>query len=168
MMFYEERCIDGVWYWRGTPDGEWNEFTLTDLRTKLAAETKRADDAEAEVPGWVKSFEVYHDAEMRARKLWQEAHNEPTVWPDKARMTIWLLERAQAAEAQRGRLAELLRECVPSVLVHRSKGADIAKYAASSSGKDPKISKAIFDELVAPLDELHTRIDAALAEMEGK
>jgi hypothetical protein len=36
-MFYEERCIEGRWYWRGTPNGEWNLMGVDQLAQKLAA-----------------------------------------------------------------------------------------------------------------------------------
>ena len=26
-MYYDEKPIDGIWHWRGTPDGEWRPMT---------------------------------------------------------------------------------------------------------------------------------------------
>jgi len=34
-VYYEEKCVDGVWYWRGTPTGEWNKFSYLALQEKL-------------------------------------------------------------------------------------------------------------------------------------
>ena len=99
-MFYEEKCVNGMWYWRGTPDGEWNEFTVSDLRNKLSEETKRADDA----------------------------------------------------EAQRDKLAELLREAREWVGV----GLDCCDDGNWVEGA------------FATVERIEERIDAALAEMEGK
>lgn len=36
-MYYEEKYDNGVWYWRGTPDGEWIEMGARMLSEKLAA-----------------------------------------------------------------------------------------------------------------------------------
>lgn len=37
-MFHEEAVILGVLCWRGTPDGEWIEFTAHQLTRKLLEE----------------------------------------------------------------------------------------------------------------------------------
>lgn len=37
-MYYEEEFIDGVWYWRSTPDGEWS--------------VKKLQMAKADEPKW--------------------------------------------------------------------------------------------------------------------
>lgn len=34
-MFYEEKCTEGCWYWRRTPDGEWLKFSYLALQNKL-------------------------------------------------------------------------------------------------------------------------------------
>lgn len=36
-MYYEEKFIDGIWYWRGTPDGEW---TVKKVQMSKADEEK--------------------------------------------------------------------------------------------------------------------------------
>ena len=33
-MHYEEKCENGHWYWRGTPDGAWLPFTVEMLEQK--------------------------------------------------------------------------------------------------------------------------------------
>ncbi len=30
-MYYEEKIIDGIMHWRGTPDGEFKPYTLKEL-----------------------------------------------------------------------------------------------------------------------------------------
>jgi hypothetical protein len=37
-VFYEEKLIDGVWYWRTSPDGEWILFTQEKYIAKLERE----------------------------------------------------------------------------------------------------------------------------------
>lgn len=40
-MYYEERVIDGVLHWRGTPDGPWQKMTDEQLTQKLEEERAR-------------------------------------------------------------------------------------------------------------------------------
>lgn len=49
VMFYEEKCVNGMWYWRGTPDGDWIAFNKDDLQIKIADNEKRADARIAEL-----------------------------------------------------------------------------------------------------------------------
>jgi hypothetical protein len=37
-MFHEEKVINGVLCWRGTPNGEWIPFTMEQLTRKLIEE----------------------------------------------------------------------------------------------------------------------------------
>ena len=40
------------------------------------------------------SFDLRWNADMRARKLWQEAHpGNDLVWPDHADLCVWLMEQ---------------------------------------------------------------------------
>ena len=51
-MYYEEKCEHGVWYFRGTPDGEWREFSKQMLQEKifdLTKDGKRLRDEVAEL-----------------------------------------------------------------------------------------------------------------------
>jgi hypothetical protein len=54
-MFHEEKLILGVLCWRGTPNGEWTEYTAHQLSRKLAELKKERDAAmaalEAEMQG---------------------------------------------------------------------------------------------------------------------
>jgi len=34
-MYYEEKCEDGSWFWRGTPDGKWERLSYLMLEEKL-------------------------------------------------------------------------------------------------------------------------------------
>jgi hypothetical protein len=36
-MYYEERIVDGVLSWRGSPDGEWQQFSKVELTAMLDA-----------------------------------------------------------------------------------------------------------------------------------
>lgn len=46
-MYYEERKINGVWMWRGTPNGPWHTFTdgvrRQKMRDDLLAMAERAN-----------------------------------------------------------------------------------------------------------------------------
>jgi hypothetical protein len=46
-MYHEEKVINGVLCWRGTPDGEWKQYTAEALTIALTAERSRAKDLEA-------------------------------------------------------------------------------------------------------------------------
>lgn len=55
---------------------------------------------ETEIVEQQKSFDLYHAAEMRAIKYWQEQHPESEhVWPDKTKMSVWLMDRIEQLEA---------------------------------------------------------------------
>ena len=41
-MYHEEAVINGVLCWRGTPDGEWQKYTLEALTIALTAERGRS------------------------------------------------------------------------------------------------------------------------------
>lgn len=45
-MYYEEKQIDGVWYWRGAPDDDWTPFNATKLYQKLAQKDARIAEME--------------------------------------------------------------------------------------------------------------------------
>lgn len=45
-MYHEEKVIDGVLCWRGTPDGKWTQYTAEALTIALTAERARAKDLE--------------------------------------------------------------------------------------------------------------------------
>lgn len=52
-MFYEEVEMDGLWYWRGTPDGKWIPFGPEQYATKIRdlqqqlAEKRQAESEDA-------------------------------------------------------------------------------------------------------------------------
>lgn len=46
-MYHEEKVIDGVLCWRGTPDGEWVQYSLESLTIALTSERSRSKDLEA-------------------------------------------------------------------------------------------------------------------------
>lgn len=45
-MYHEEQVINGVLCWRGTPDGEWTQYTIEALTIALTAERTRAKELE--------------------------------------------------------------------------------------------------------------------------
>ena len=42
-MYHEEKVINGVLRWRGTSDGEWEQYTLEALTTALTSERSRGE-----------------------------------------------------------------------------------------------------------------------------
>ena len=55
-------------------------------------------ELEAEVKEYQQSFDLQYDASMRGIKMWQEATGRDMVWPDKAELTAWLIERLDEKE----------------------------------------------------------------------
>jgi hypothetical protein len=53
---------------------------ITELRMELAEHDAR--------------FELCHKRTLEADKLWQQAHNQPNVWPDLGELIEWLMKRA--------------------------------------------------------------------------
>ena len=39
-MYHEDKCVDGVWWWRGLPDGEWLLMSPDMLERKLMELTR--------------------------------------------------------------------------------------------------------------------------------
>lgn len=73
----------------------------------VALEWLLAEHAEHEA-----SFELYYKAEMRAIEMWHAKGGDPKVWPDKAKMTVWLLEENARLRSLADELAAALREMV--------------------------------------------------------
>ena len=44
-------------------------------------------------------FDLCHNADMRAIKMWQKATGRSRVWPDQTRLVVWLLDKLDEAEA---------------------------------------------------------------------
>jgi hypothetical protein len=53
------------------------------------------NEAKTELAELESLFELQHKRSLEAMKLWQDAHNEPDVWPDLGKLLTWLLERGQ-------------------------------------------------------------------------
>lgn len=80
------------------PDGQ------SDHTTELGMDAADALEAMAgEVASLQNTFDLMWKADQRAIKLWQEATGKDHIWPDRTKTTLWLLERAEAAEAERDR-----------------------------------------------------------------
>ncbi len=65
---------------------------ITNLCRELETELAEAKTELAELESL---FELQHKRSLEAMKLWQDAHNEPDVWPDLGKLLTWLLERGQ-------------------------------------------------------------------------
>lgn len=63
---------------------------------KWTAAEKRAEKAGALVVDQQATFDLMWAADQRAIKQWQEATGQDHIWPDRAKLTTWLLERADA------------------------------------------------------------------------
>jgi hypothetical protein len=50
-MYHEERVIDGVLCWRGTPDGEWTEYTAKELTAMVQGLRQTVFKIEAALEG---------------------------------------------------------------------------------------------------------------------
>lgn len=87
----------------------------------LLMDARHALEAMAgEVASLQNTFDLMWKADQRAIKLWQEATGKDHIWPDKTKTTLWLLERAEAAEAERDRLKAAL---VPFAKLETWRGA---------------------------------------------
>lgn len=70
---------------------------LSAIRQQLAEATAERDELQA-------TFGLQWKADMRAIKLWQEAHPErKNIWPDRCNMVTWLMEQMDAADRARER-----------------------------------------------------------------
>ena len=115
------------------------DFTLIERlhafgHTARAVLTKADNDLIGEtvekLNDWEKSFDLYHAAEMRAIKMWHDAGGDSMTWPDKAKLTVWLLEQLDAA-AQTDRDLLLQVNADQIALVLQEQGfAERAAYVA--------------------------------------
>ena len=55
-------------------------------------------EAAGDLDDYDRSFDMYDQGEKRALAMWHELGGEELVWPDKAKMTIWLLSMVPTAE----------------------------------------------------------------------
>lgn len=60
-----------------------------------------ADNAtlQAELAERVASFEMRHESDMRAIKLWQEATGKELIWPNHADLCVWLMQELTTLRA---------------------------------------------------------------------
>ncbi len=79
---------------RATPVS--NDLRLADGREPDAwFLLRRLDEARAENADTQRTFDLMWKADQRAIKAWQDANpGNEMVWPDRAKLTTWLLERA--------------------------------------------------------------------------
>jgi hypothetical protein len=79
----------------------------TEVRATIAALRERVEKAEAENADLQVAFDLQWAADQRARELWCAAHpGNDLVWPDRARLVLWLIERAEACERDRDKAIE--------------------------------------------------------------
>lgn len=86
-----------------------NENTVIRLNLKLTEAEARAEAAEANAAELQGTFDLMWAADQRAIKQWQAATGKDSVWPDRAALTTWLLERVEAAEARNKELEQAPR-----------------------------------------------------------
>lgn len=48
-MYFEEKLIDGWWYFRGTPDGDWRRMTAEQLNSRLTDYRREVEKLRVEV-----------------------------------------------------------------------------------------------------------------------
>lgn len=81
--------LDGALYSYGTlPRNEGQEKGVLDAISALIKDNEE----------WGKSFELYHDAQMRGTKLWQDATGRYDTLPDTTFLVNWLLEELEKAK----------------------------------------------------------------------
>lgn len=68
-MFYEEKCERGKWFWRGTPDGEWQEFSRDNMYAKLTEVTELFSQAK-------------RDAQMECENVNRQAERHQRVYAE--------------------------------------------------------------------------------------
>ena len=96
------------YYHPATPVGR--VFRVARLLVERELESIRADKAEAKLAEMQAEFDLRWKADMRAIEQWKEAHLVSSVWPDHADMVVWLLARADKAEAGLAELGRMLNE----------------------------------------------------------
>jgi len=75
---------------------------------------------------WGKSFEIYHDAQMRGIGMWQAKTGRVDTWPDTAYLTSWLIEELDRANGGHVWVAipqlKLSQTCSKCGIIKRSDG----------------------------------------------
>ena len=72
------------------------------------------------IKGLEVTLDLIHDADMRAIKLWQEAHpDKGNMWPDQAMMVCWLMERVKDLESDNYQYLNIIQAndlmgCIPT------------------------------------------------------
>lgn len=60
---------------------------------------RMAHEMRAEIDYFQTLIDLQHKRTVEANKLWQQAHNQPDVWPDLGKLVEWLLLRLKNQEA---------------------------------------------------------------------
>ena len=72
------------------------------------------------IKGLEVTLDLIHDADMRAIKMWQEAHpDKENMWPDQAMMVCWLMERVKDLESDNYQYLNIIQAndlmgCIPT------------------------------------------------------
>lgn len=79
------------------------DFCAVGPKSKSEIRRRITDYAEAvaqqELEELNSTFDLMWEADMRAIMIWQKANpGNELVWPDRSKLTLWLIERAEAAE----------------------------------------------------------------------
>lgn len=85
---------------------------------------RMAHEMRAEIDYFQTLIDLQHKRTVEADKLWQQAHNQPNVWPDLGMLVEWLMKRADKKFS-----AENVRQ-------HSAKLLDVMKEFAPEAGKE--------------------------------
>lgn len=109
-LLRQQKSYDELWNSHYRELEKWEAQTLEvkraaaeelDQHARSIADLKqRIETMEREVLDLQKSVELRDDADHRAIKMWQEANpGNDHVWPDSAKLTVWLMERIVELES---------------------------------------------------------------------
>lgn len=138
-------------------DSELDE-NVRDLVRQLV---QRNEELTSEVKEYTTVFDFSWNADRRAQRMWEEAHpDQPLVWPDKADMIVWLLERDFQSRKELAIEKQRNKEFRDSVLeeltkifehVHDSQDKDdVSQLIKKCEYIDKKSDDSIFETMEYP------------------
>ena len=96
-MFYEEKMIDGVLHWRGTPTGDWQPVSPRELAEKIDILRTRLAESEARAVADARRLDWLSDR-MRTTDLWNLVYPHTPATPAGVRAAIDAAIQTQEAE----------------------------------------------------------------------
>jgi hypothetical protein len=139
----------------------------------------RIEALTAEVGELQEVFDFQWRANMRAVEIWRTANpGNDLVLPDSAKLTVWLLERTEALEAERDQWIAHTKNAVWSDSEElKLTEAKLAECLERNALLEARLGKAVelltlcrdmFDEVAHPSDPLSRMLNDDLAEIEGE